>query len=192
MLIVLDYIRNRAMYRFAPAADNELIVFGAAKPKYCQTSVQQWLDFMQAQNIDRVCCLLESKTVDRYQSNLLAAYQQQFGEQKVLWQPGIADFQIPDSGILIENIIPFLISAEQVQQKVVVHCSHGVGRTGIVLAAWLVSQRGLSNKEALLAVRQQKSLPQEAMIAALLFGKNPFRIKQQLNALLNACRVAFK
>ena len=179
------------MYRFAPAAANEATVFGAAKPNYSETSVNRWLEFMQAQNIDRVCCLLEKKAVNRYQSNLLAAYKQQFGEQKVLWQPGIADFQIPNPKILIEYIIPFLISAEQNRQKAVVHCSHGMGRTGIVLAAWLVSRRGLSNEEALSAVRQQKRLPQEAMIAALLFGKNAFRIKQQLNDLLNACRAAF-
>ena len=74
----------------------------------------------------------------------------------------------------------------------IVHCSHGVGRTGIVLAAWLVSKRGLSNQQALLAVRQQKRLPQEAMIAALFFGKNPIRIKQQLDRLLNDCRCAFE
>lgn len=72
-----------------------------------------------------------------------------------------------------------------------VHCSHGVGRTGIVLAAWLVSRRGLSNQQALSAVRQQKRLPQEVMIAALLFGKNPWQIKRQLDNLLNICRTAF-
>ena len=32
-------------------------------------------------------------------------------------------------------------------------------------------------QQALSAVRQQKRLPEEAMIAALLFGKNPVRIK---------------
>ena len=179
------------MYRFAPAAVDESIVFGAAKPKYSEASVKQWLKFMQTQQIDRVCCLLEPKTVNRYQTSLLTAYQQQFGRERVLWQPAIADFQIPDPAILTENIVPFLISAEQKQQKVVVHCSGGVGRTGIVLAAWLVSRRGLSNKQALFAVRQQKRLPQEAMIAALLFGKNPIRIKQQLDRLLNDCRRAF-
>ena len=179
------------MYRFAPAAADESIVFGAAKPKYSETSVKQWLEFMQAQKIDYVCCLLEQKTVNRYQADLLTAYRQQFGTERVLWQPNVPDFQIPNPTILIEDIIPFLISAEQNRKKVVVHCSGGVGRTGIVLAAWLVSQRGLSNQQAISAVRQQKRLPQEAMIAALLFGKNPWYIKKQLNDLLNACRAAF-
>jgi len=140
--------------------------------------------------IARICCLLEPKT-NRYHSDLLTAYQQAFGREKVLWQPEIADFQIPNSSILIESIIPFLISAEQNRQKAVVHCSHGVGRTEIVLAAWLVSRRGLSNRQALSAVREQKRLPEEAMIAALLFGKNPLHIKRQLNNLLNVCRTAF-
>lgn len=179
------------MYRFAPAAADELTVFGAAKAKYSETSVQHWLEFMEAQKIDCVCCLLEPKTVDRYESDLLAAYQHKFGQKRVLWQPGIADFQIPNPATLIESIIPFLISAERDRQKVVVHCSGGIGRTGIILAAWLVSRRGLSNHKALSTVRQQKRLPQEAMIAALLFSKNPFSIKQQLNDLLNDCRAAF-
>lgn len=180
------------MYKFAPAASNESIVFGAAKARYSKASVQQWLKYMETQQIERVCCLLEPKTVNRYQLNLLTAYRHKFGREKVLWQSEIADFQIPASVILIEEIIPFLISAERNRQKAVVHCSHGIGRTGIVLAAWLVSQRGLSNQQALFAVRQQKRLPQEAMIAALLFGKNPFHIKQKLDRLLNDCRQAFK
>ena len=180
------------MYRFAPADADESIVFGAAKARYSEASVKQWLEFMDAQKIDRVCCLLEPKTVNRYETDLLTAYRQKFGQERVLWQPAIADFQIPNPAILIEEIIPFLISAEQERQKVVVHCSHGVGRTGIVLAAWLVSKRGLSNQQALFAVKRQKRLPQEAIIAALLFGKNPFYIKQQLDRLLNDCRHAFQ
>ena len=179
------------MYGFSPAAADELTVFGSAKPKYSQTSVANWLEYMQERDIDRVCCLLEPKTVNRYESDLLTAYQDKFGQEQILWQSNIIDFQIPDPTILIDNIIPFLISAEQNKQKVVVHCSHGIGRTGVVLAAWLVSQRGMSNKEALSAVRQQNRLPQEAIIAALFLGKNPWRIYQQLNRLLNDCRAAF-
>ena len=107
------------MYKFAPAAIDESIVFGAAKAGYSEASVRQWLDFMEAQNIDRVCCLLEPKTINRYQLDLLTAYRQQFGQKNVLWQSELPDFQIPASAILIKKIIPFLISAEQNRQKVI-------------------------------------------------------------------------
>ncbi len=179
------------MYKFAPAAEDESIVFGAARPKYTQRSIEQWIEFMQQKQVSRVCCLLESKQLDRYPINLLATYRQKFNSESVLWQ-SIKDFQIPSSKILIKRIIPFLISADKQDQKIVVHCSGGIGRTGIVLACWLVSQRGFSNQEAIYAVKQNKRNPHEALIAAMLRGKNPYRVKQQLNSLFNDCRHAFK
>lgn len=178
------------MYKFAPCDRNESIVFGATRPKYSETSVKQWIEFMQAQKIEKICCLLEKESLSRYKVDLLATYQQKFGQKSVLWQP-LKDFQIPTSTILIEKIIPFLTCADQNQQKVVVHCSGGVGRTGIVLAAWLVSCRGFSNQQAISAVNQNLRYPQEAIIAAVFRGKNPYRVKQQLNNLLNDCRDTF-
>jgi protein-tyrosine phosphatase len=179
------------MYRFAPAAYQELIVFGAAKPKYSKTSVEQWIKFMQAKKIEKVCCLLERASLNRYSVDLLATYHQEFGQQCLLWQP-LKDFQIPESQILIEKIIPFLITADEKHQKIVVHCAGGVGRTGIVLAAWLVSRRGLSNSQAIAAVKQNKRNPNEAVIAAMLRWQNPYQVKDKLNCLLNDCRDAFK
>ncbi|MEN9870315.1 MAG: hypothetical protein RLZZ171_1303 [Cyanobacteriota bacterium] len=178
------------MYKFAPATRQESIIFGAARPKYTQKSIAQWIKFMQQQEISRVCCLLESKQLTRYPIDLLETYRQEFAAKYVLWQP-IKDFQLPPAKILIDRIIPFLISAEQNQQKTVVHCSGGVGRTGIVLASWLVSQRGYSNQEAIFAVQQNKRNPKEAIIAAWFRLQNPAQIKQQLNNLLNDCRSAF-
>lgn len=178
------------MYKFAAAAEREKIVFGAAKPKYSAKSVEGWLDLMKTQHIKRVCCLLEPKTLNRYEIDLLARYRQQLSDKSVLWQP-IPDFQIPRSKVLIEKIIPFLQDSDRLKQKVVVHCAGGRGRTGIVLAAWLVSQRGMSNRQALVAVREQKRLPQEAVFAALLWGKNPWQVRQQLEELLKDCRAAF-
>jgi protein-tyrosine phosphatase len=178
------------MYKFASANRQESIIFGAARPKYSETSVKQWIKFMQQQKISRVCCLLESKQLTRYPIDLLETYRQEFSAKYVLWQP-IKDFQIPLAEILIDCIIPFLISAEQSQQKTVVHCSGGVGRTGIVLASWLVSQRGYSNQEAIFAVQQNQRNPQETIIAAWFRLQNPVRVEQQLNSLLNDCRHAF-
>jgi protein-tyrosine phosphatase len=179
------------MYKFASADRHELIVFGAARPKYTQKSIAQWIKFMQQQEISRVCCLLESKQLARYPIDLLATYRQQFAAKNVWWQP-IKDFQLPPAEILIERIIPFLIAAAAKQQKTVVHCSGGVGRTGIVLASWLVSQRGYSNQEAISAVQQNKRNPKEAIIAAWFRFQNPLQVEQQLNNLLNDCRHAFR
>lgn len=145
---------------------------------------------MPAEKIEKICCLLESKSLIRYKVDLLAVYRQEFGQEKVLWQP-LADFQIPTSASLIDRIIPFLILAAEKEQKTVVHCSGGVGRTGIVLASWLVSQRGYSNQEAIFAVQQHQRNPQEAIIAAYFKLQNPVRVEQQLNSILNDCRYAF-
>lgn len=43
-----------------------------------------------------------------------------------------------DFEALTGKILPFLLEADKQSEKVVVHCSGGVGRTGLVLAAWLV------------------------------------------------------
>ncbi|MEH2124556.1 MAG: dual specificity protein phosphatase family protein [Nostoc sp.] len=143
---------------------------------------------MKKQNIQRVCCLLPEKQLAPY-SNLLGIYQQEFGEQQVCWAP-ITDFQFANLEMLTQRIIPFLVAADKKSEKVVVHCSGGIGRTGHVLAAWLVSIRGFSNKDALAAVKRTGRNPYEAVIASVFIGKNPFRAVKQLDELLNNCRIA--
>ncbi|AFZ32488.1 dual specificity protein phosphatase [Gloeocapsa sp. PCC 7428] len=174
------------MYKFAAAYENELIVFGSEKPKYSNKAVNQWIDFMQSQNIKRVCCLLSQIELTRY-LDLLETYQQKFGLDQVCWAP-IEDFQFSDRATLIEKILPFLMAANKQDEKVVVHCAGGVGRTGHVLAAWLVSGRGFSNKDAIAAVKRTGRNPHEAVIVAMLKGQNPWKVVAQLNSLLDASR----
>ena len=131
---------------------------------------------MRAQGITRVVCLLPPRQLAAY-DDLLGTYRQQFGEHNVLWAP-IADFHLAEERQLIEQILPFFAEAAQRQQKTVVHCSAGIGRTGHVLAAWLVSHRGMSNEEAIAAVKRQ--------------GRNAHESRDNtLSLLLDRCRAAY-
>ncbi|MBW4561302.1 MAG: dual specificity protein phosphatase family protein [Mojavia pulchra JT2-VF2] len=174
------------MYKFAPAWESEAIVFGSARPGYSSEKVNQWIEFMQSQDIKRVCCLLSYTQLNRY-SDLLGVYRQKFGMDEVCWTP-IEDFQFADYETLTQQILPFLVVANQRNEKVVVQCSGGVGRTGHILAAWLVSGRRLSNQAAISAVRRTGKNPYEAAIFAGLKGRNPWKVIAELNTLLDDCR----
>jgi len=180
-------IQQFKRYKFAPAWENEQVVFGAMRPGYTNEMVEDWIQFMRSQGIKRVCCLLPDEQLAFY-SDLLETYKQEFGSQLVCWAP-IADFNLADLETLTQKIIPFLIEADQQNQKVVVHCSGGIGRTGHVLAAWLVSVRGLSNEAAIKAVKKTGRNPYEAAIFAVFKGKNPLKVIKYLDILLNNCRL---
>lgn len=174
------------MYKFAAACPTESIVFGASRPGYTDVQIQDWISFMKSQGIQRVCCLLDKDQIVRY-PDLLGYYKPAFGSENVCWA-AIADFEICDRTTLQHTILPFLLTSDQRQHKTVVHCSGGIGRTGQVLAAWLVFGRGLSQQAAIEAVRQTGRNPYEAVIAAPLRGKNPLRVLTDLNNLLEVCK----
>ena len=172
-------------YNFAAASEEEAIVFGAARPGYSQANVSEWLEFMKNQGIQRVCCLLPSAQLAPF-SNLLGTYQQEFGTNRVCWSP-IADFQLADLERLTQQILPFLKVADQQNERVVVHCAGGIGRTGQVLAAWLVCGRGLTTRSAIATVKKTGRNPYEAAIVAPLLGKNPWKVMRELETLLTQC-----
>jgi protein-tyrosine phosphatase len=178
------------MYKFAAAWENEPIVFGASRPGYFNNQADDWVEFMKRQGIQRVCCLLSDNQLAHY-SDLLGTYQQEFGNHQVCWAP-IEDFHLSDLETLTRKILPFLAEADKQAEKVVVHCSGGIGRTGHVLAAWLVSGRELSNKAAIAAVMRTGRNPYEAAISAAMGGRNPLKAVGDLHRLLNECRLAVR
>lgn len=141
---------------------------------------------MQTQNIQRVCCLLSESELGSY-SNLLDVYQQTFGTSQICWSP-IKDFRFAKPQTLMHQILPFLALAERCQDKVVVHCAGGIGRTGHVLAAWLVAGRSFSHKAAIAAVQKTGRNPYESVMAAPFQGRNPWKVAAELNTLLDECR----
>ncbi len=171
------------MCKFASASHDESIVFGAARPGYIDRQVEQWVEFMRDRDIQRVCCLLSESQLNRY-ADLLNIYRQNFGIDRVCWVP-IDDFRLVDRHLLFHYILPFLADADRSHEKVVVHCSGGVGRTGQIIAAWLVAGRGYSRKSAIDTVIQTGRNPYEAIIAAPFLGRNPWRVKAELHSLLD-------
>ncbi len=173
------------MYNFNPASKNEQYVFGAARPGYGFTKVNnnrldEWIGYMKDEGITNICCLLSDDQLDFY-DDLLVTYENYFGAENVCWAP-VEDFSLVDESTLTQRILPFLDKACQVDQRVVVHCSAGQGRTGHVLAAWLVHGRSMSNEEAIKAVEAMGREPYEAE------GRHEDG-KRKLHQLLDACRL---
>jgi protein-tyrosine phosphatase len=173
------------MCKFASASQDESIVFGAARPGYTDRQVAQWVEFIHDRDIQRVCCLLSASQLNRY-ADLPSIYRQNFGIDRICWAP-IDDFRLVDRQMLFQQILPFLADADRLNEKVVVHCSGGVGRTGQVLAAWLVAGRGYSRKSAIDTVIQMGRNPYEAVITAPCWGRNPWQVRAELHSLLEEC-----
>jgi protein-tyrosine phosphatase len=181
------------MYKFAAASENESNVFVSSRPGYTKVQVSEWIEFMQDRGIQRICCLLTQKQLTHY-LDLLGNYRQVFGIERVCWAP-IEDFSLVTAEILVERILPFLATAnspeerlcQRQNERVVVHCSGGIGRTGHILAAWLVAERGFSSKLAIAAVKKTGRNPYEAAIFAPFRGLNPWQVAAELKTLLNEC-----
>ena len=156
-------------FKFGPPSQEERFVFGAQRPGYPSTSVstqdvQTWISFMKGQGIHRVCCLLTPSQLSYYEDDLLDMYRHEFGPDNVCWAP-IDDFHLSEEATLQARILPFLKESVDRKEPVVVHCSSGSGRTGHVLAAWLVCAHNARVEDALAAVTATNRNPYEAVQA---------------------------
>ena len=155
-------------HRFAPAAPDEDVVYGACCPGWHtaashEQAIDQWLAFMREAGIERVCCLLTGRQLDAHDANI-GRYEAAFGSANVCHAP-VPDHRLADVERLRDDILPFLEGADAADEPVVVHGLAGIGRTGHVLAAWLVHGRDIDPRRAIETVREMGRDPLEPVEA---------------------------
>jgi hypothetical protein len=148
-------------HRFAPAAPDGALVYGACCPGWHSAAshdeaFEDWVAFMRRHDVARVCCLLPGGRDET--GSYVERYRRAFSA--VLHAP-ILDCQLADPALLADEILPFLDDAVAADDRVVVHCLAGLGRTGQVLAAWLVHDRGYAPEQAIETVESTGRHPRE-------------------------------
>jgi protein-tyrosine phosphatase len=148
-------------YNFGPASGRDEIVFTCERPGGdtkgamipTTSQVSKWMAFMSTKQISHVIILLEEPELKAYEPpGLIPAYQ----------DAGMIVHHIPySSPNAATRILEILEEVSQKNnKKAVAHCTHGMGRSGRVAAAWLVQKYHLTPldavEEALEAARTAK------------------------------------
>ena len=127
-------------------------VFGVCRPGHLGESLDEWATTLSAAGVTRVVCLLSESEAARW--GLPAAYADRFD---TVHTP-IRDRHLPE-----ESTLETALDTVRVDDPIVLHCNAGLGRTGIVGAAWLTRERGFDPLAAIETVENAGRAPRESV-----------------------------
>jgi atypical dual specificity phosphatase len=98
---------------------------------------------------------------------------------------GLEYLHIPTEDLLapeiekIDTAVDFIHDRIKNKEPVMVHCAAGIGRTGTILASYLVKYQNLTAKEAIEKVRQERpgSIQSESQEMAVTFYEKFLKTK---------------
>lgn len=143
------------MTNLAPVAP-DAPVYGVCRPGHFGDGVEPWAALLEDADVERVVCLLSRTEATRW--GLPDAYADRF---ETAHAP-IRDRHLPDEATLAAALDAVRTAAEQ-GRRVALHCNAGLGRTGVVAAAWLTRERGLAPESAVETVEDAGRSPREAV-----------------------------
>lgn len=135
-------------------------VFGACRPGHLGGDLADWTALLAEGSVSTVVCLLSEGEAARW--GLPGAYDGAFETHHV----PIRDRHFPPAERL-GRAVDLLAAATEDGGRAAVHCNAGLGRTGVVAAAWLVRERGQEPAEAVETVETgpMPRAPREAVRA---------------------------
>jgi protein-tyrosine phosphatase len=138
-------------FNFGRASARDHVLYTCERPggdpdigvsKISLDKVQPQVDFMKDKGISQVLILLDDNEMEHYETPdlLLKAYQAADIEthRQPMGEPGAA-----------ANILKIIKGCEEQENvKIAAHCTHGMGRSGRVAAAWLSDRYQLTPNDA--------------------------------------------
>jgi protein-tyrosine phosphatase len=135
-------------FNFGPASDRDTIFFTCERPEgdegdakmITNKNVQNWIEYMKSQNIKHVLVLLDDNELEIYEEpGLLDLYE----------AGGLGYFRAPMGEMgASQRVVDYVKEKEKKGEKVVAHCTHGMGRSGRVAAGWVAARYGVSPEKA--------------------------------------------
>jgi hypothetical protein len=138
-----------APFNFGPASSRDDIVYTCERPgaddqynapgAIPADAMLEWAAFMRAQRVRRVITLLDDNELEYFSTPLFDFYERE----------GFAAIHVPmGSADARGRIFGALREAEAAGERLVAHCTHGMGRSGRVAAAWLALRYQLPAEDA--------------------------------------------